>query len=153
MILFVISGALIFGNAATQLGLSNLIISAAAESISAFSFVLLTICIVLVLGMFLEGASIMFVILPIVLPTLLGLHVDLIWYAVVLVIGIEIALLTPPVGLNLYAVDGMAKSFGYPSNMGVAIKGSSPFMLLYLGVLVLLLFFPKIATWLPLTIQ
>ena len=153
MILFVISGALIFGNAATQLGLSNMIISAAAESLSAFSFILLTIGIVLVLGMFLEGASIMFVILPIVLPTLLGLHVDLIWYAVVLVICIEIALLTPPVGLNLYAVDGMAKSFGYPSNMSVAIKGSSPFMLLYLAVLVLLLFFPKIATWLPLTIH
>ena len=150
MILFVISGALVFGNAATQLGLSTMIMSAAVETLSPLSFVLLTICIVLVLGMFLEGASIMFVILPIFLPTLLGLHVDLIWYAVVLVIGIEIALLTPPVGLNLYAVDGIAKSLGYSSNMSTAIKGSSPFLILYLAVLVLLLFFPRIATWLPL---
>jgi len=149
MVLFIICGAMIFGNAATQIGLSDIVKSAAVSSMSSIPFIILTIIIVLIMGMFLEGASIMIVVLPIFLPTLLGYNVNLIWYAVILVIGIEIALLTPPVGLNLYAVDGIAKSLGYSSNMGIAIKGAAPFMLLYLGVLILLLLFPQMATWLP----
>ncbi len=149
MVLFIICGAMIFGNAATQIGLADIVKIAAVSSISPFAFIIVTIIIVLIMGMFLEGASIMIVVLPIFLPALLGYNVNLIWYAVILVIGIEIALLTPPVGLNLYAVDGIAKSLGYSSNMGIAIKGAAPFMLLYLGVLILLLLFPQMATWLP----
>lgn len=149
MVLFIICGAMIFGNAATQIGLSDMVKLAAASSLSSISFIALTVIIVLIMGMFLEGASIMIIVLPVFLPTLLDYNINLIWYAVILVIGIEIALLTPPVGLNLYAVDGIAKSLGFSSNMGIAIKGAAPFMLLYLGVLILLLLFPQMATWLP----
>jgi C4-dicarboxylate transporter DctM subunit len=101
------------------------------------------------MGMFLEGASIMLIVLPIFLPALMGFGVNLFWYAVILVIGIEVALLTPPVGLNLYAVDGIAKSLGYRSNLTIAIKGTFPFMLLYLVAQILVLIFPQLALWLP----
>jgi len=149
MVLFIICGAMVFGNAATQIGLSEMISSMATSSLSPISFIIITILVLLVMGMFLEGASIMLIVLPIFLPTLMGFEVNLIWYAVILVIGIEIGLLTPPVGLNLYAVDGIAKNLGYPSNMTVAIKGTVPFMLLYLATQILVLMFPQLALWLP----
>ncbi|RLC36335.1 MAG: hypothetical protein DRH33_07170 [Candidatus Nealsonbacteria bacterium] len=126
-----------------------MISSMATSSLSPISFIIITILVLLVMGMFLEGASIMLIVLPIFLPTLMGFEVNLIWYAVILVIGIEIGLLTPPVGLNLYAVDGIAKNLGYPSNMTVAIKGTVPFMLLYLATQILVLMFPQLALWLP----
>ena len=149
MVLFIICGAMVFGNAATQIGLSEMISSMATSSLSPISFIIITILVLLVMGMFLEGASIMLIVLPIFLPTLMGFNVNLIWYAVILVIGIEVGLLTPPVGLNLYAVDGIAKSLGYPSNLTVAIKGTLPFMLLYLATQILVLIFPQLALWLP----
>jgi len=68
--------------------------------------------IIMILGCFLEGASIMLIMIPVILPTLLSYKLDLIWYAVLMVINIEVGLLTPPVGLNLYAVDGVAKGVG-----------------------------------------
>lgn len=149
MVLFIICGAMVFGNAATQIGLSDIIKSFAVSSLTPLSFVIITILILFIMGMFLEGASIMLIVLPIFLPTLIGFNVNLIWYAVILVIGIEVGLLTPPVGLNLYAVDGITKSLGYPSNMTIAIKGTVPFMLLYLLTQIFVLFFPKLALWLP----
>jgi C4-dicarboxylate transporter DctM subunit len=149
MVLFIISGAMVFGNAATQIGLSEMIKSFAVSSLSPINFIILTIIIVIIMGMFLEGASIMLIVLPIFLPALMGFGVNLFWYAVILVIGIEVALLTPPVGLNLYAVDGIAKSLGYRSNLTIAIKGTFPFMLLYLVAQILVLIFPQLALWLP----
>jgi len=153
MVLFIICGAMVFGNAATQIGLSEMISSFAVSSLSPITFIIITIIIVLIMGMFLEGASIMLIVLPIFLPALLGFEVNLIWYAVILVIGIEVGLLTPPVGLNLYAVDGIAKSLGYPSNLTIAIKGTVPFMLLYLLAQILVLIFPQLALWLPLMMK
>jgi C4-dicarboxylate transporter DctM subunit len=149
MVLFIICGAMVFGNAATQIGLSEIISSFVVSSLSPIAFVIITMLILIVMGMFLEGASIMLIVLPIFLPALLGLNVNLIWYAVILVIGIEVGLLTPPVGLNLYAVDGIAKNLGYRSNMTVAIKGTVPFMLLYVAAQILVLIFPQLALWLP----
>lgn len=149
MVLFIICGAMVFGNAATQIGLSEIISSFAVSSLTPIIFIIITMIILFIMGMFLEGASIMLIVLPIFLPALIGLQIDLIWYAVILVIGIEIGLLTPPVGLNIYAVDGIAKSLGFPSNLMIAIKGTVPFMLLYLLTQILVLFFSKLALWLP----
>ena len=103
----------------------------------------------LIMGMFLEGASIMMIMIPILLPTLIGYNMDLIWYAVLMVINIEVGLLSPPVGLNLYAVDSVAKGLGFPSTLGTVIRGSWPFMALYLLVLIVVAFVPSLALWLP----
>jgi len=153
MVLFIICGAMVFGNAATQIGLSAMIETFAVSSLSPMAFIIFAIVIILIMGMFLEGASIQLITLPIFLPALIGLKVNLIWFAVISVIGIETGLLTPPVGLNLYAVDGIAKNLGYPSNMMVAIKGTLPFMLLYLLTQILVLIFPQLALWLPLMMK
>ena len=91
----------------------------------------------------------MLLMLPILIVTVNGYGYDPYVFAVLMVINIEAAMLTPPVGLNLYAVDGIAKSLNLPSSMGVAVKGSYPFLLFYLVVMVLVAVFPQIATWIP----
>ena len=149
MVLFIICGAMIFGNAVTQIGLPEYISSHTSGLINPLFFVLATIFVILILGMFIEGASIMMITLPLFLPSLIGLHVSLVWYAVIMVMSIEIGLLTPPVGLNIYAVDGVAKTLRLPSTLNRAIKGTAPFMILYFISLMLVVFFPKLALWLP----
>jgi len=112
-------------------------------------FIGTTMLIILAAGCFLEGASLMLIFLPILFPTVLEYGYSLIVYAVLMTINMECAFLTPPVGLNLYAVDGIAKAQGLPSTVGIAIKGSWPYVVMYLAVLVLVIAFPQIALFLP----
>ena len=138
------------GNTVTQIGLSQAMADLFANNLSPGIFITSTILIMLFMGCFLEGASIMMICLPIFIATLRVYNLNLIWYAVIMVMSIEIGLLTPPVGLNIYAIDGVAKQLGFPSNLGIAIKGSYMFMLLYLLSMILVCLFPQLALWLPL---
>jgi len=92
----------------------------------------------------------MMICLPVFIATLRVYNLNLIWYAVIMVMSIEIGLLTPPVGLNIYAIDGVAKQLGLPSTLGIAVKGSYMFMLLYLLSMILVCLIPQLALWLPL---
>ena len=149
MVTFIICGAMLFGNAVTQLGLGKAISDFFVSGFAPWVFIVITMIIMLIMGCFLEGASIMMIMIPVLLPTLLGYKLDLIWYAVLMVINIEVALLTPPVGLNLFAIDGVAKGLGFPSTLGTVIRGSWPFLVLYLLVMILVALFPSVALWLP----
>jgi len=91
----------------------------------------------------------MLLLLPIFIVTVHAYHYDPYVYAVLLVINIECAMLTPPVGLNLYAVDGIAKAQGLPSTLGVAIRGSFPFLVGYLIVMLLVAISLQIVLWIP----
>ncbi len=150
MVMFIICGAILFGNAVTQFGLGSAVNSFfVSNGFSPGVFMVITMVIMFIMGMFLEGASIMMIMIPILLPTLIGYKMDLIWYAVLMVINIEVGLLSPPVGLNLYAVDSVAKGLGFPSTLGAVIRGSWPFMVLYVLVLIIVGFVPSLALWLP----
>ncbi len=149
MVTFIICGAMLFGNAITQLGLGKAISDFFVSGFAPWVFIVITMIIMLIMGCFLEGASIMMIMIPVLLPTLLGYKLDLIWYAVLMVINIEVALLTPPVGLNLFAIDGVAKGLGFPSTLGTVIRGSWPFLVLYVLVMILVALFPSLALWLP----
>ena len=100
---------------------------------------------VLVAGMFLPPVAIILMIMPILTPVLEAAQFDLIWFAVVLTINLEIGLITPPVGLNLYVLRGVAPQIPLP----VVLKGSMPFVFIMLFAIVLLAIFPDIALWLP----
>ncbi len=149
MVTFIICGAMLFGNAVTQLGLAKAISDFFVSGFPPWVFVVITMIIMLIMGCFLEGASIMMIMIPILIPTLLGYKLDLIWYAVLMVINIEVALLTPPVGLNIYAIDGVAKGLGFPSTLATVIRGTWPFMVLYTLVMILVALFPNLALWIP----
>lgn len=150
MVLFIIAGALVLAKYVTLAGIDkavgNIFIGG---NIPVWGFLLITMLIILGMGCFLEGASIMLIMLPILILTIHAYGYDPYVYAVLLVINIECAMLTPPIGLNLFAVDGIAKSLNYPSTMGIAVKGSFPFLIIYLVIMVLVAIFPQIALWLP----
>jgi len=89
----------------------------------------------------------MVVTLPVVVPILRSLGFDLIWFGVALVILVEMALLTPPVGLNVYVIHGLRPD----RPMSEVFRGIIPFFLLMFLGLIIITVFPIIATWLPST--
>ena len=82
---------------------------------------------------------------PTLLPIIEGAGFDAIWFAVVLTINMEIGLITPPVGLNLYVINSIAPQV----KLSKILWGALPFMLCMIVGIILLCLFPQIATWLP----
>ena len=99
----------------------------------------------LVAGFFLPPVAIILMTAPILLPIIEGVGFDPIWFAVILTINMEIGLITPPVGLNLYVIKGISPDISLPE----ILRGSLPFMICMVLAMVILCFFPGIATWLP----
>jgi C4-dicarboxylate transporter, DctM subunit len=99
----------------------------------------------LILGCFLPPVAIILMLMPILTPVLEANNFDLIWFAVMLTINMEVGLITPPVGLNLYVLRGVAPNVP----LTTILRGSMPFVLIMLAFMVLMSFFPGIATWLP----
>lgn len=99
----------------------------------------------LVLGCFMETISMMIATTPIIVPVIVGLGYDPVWWGIIFVILIEAALITPPVGLNLYIVQAVRKS-GSISDLFI---GSVPFLVAMLLMVASLIIFPELALWLP----
>jgi len=99
----------------------------------------------LVAGCFLPPVAIILMVMPILTPVLEANGFDLIWFAVIMTINLEVGLITPPVGLNLYVLKGVAPSLSLPT----ILWGSMPFVVLMLMSIVLLSIVPEIALWLP----
>jgi TRAP-type C4-dicarboxylate transport system permease large subunit len=98
----------------------------------------------LVLGMFVDGIAMMVITIPFIVPIMHNAHMDLIWMGVVICILIEIGLLTPPVGLNLYVLQGVTRE-----PIRDVITGSAPFILLQCAMIAALYWYPAIALYLP----
>lgn len=109
-------------------------------------FMILACVLYLVLGCFLDTTSMMVVTLPFLFPVVVALKIDPIWFGIVLVKLIEISVLTPPVGLNLFAVLGAT---GGQAKFDDIVKGVIPFIALEIVVLALLVAVPELVTWLP----
>lgn len=99
----------------------------------------------LLLGCFMETISMMIATTPIIVPVIVGLGYDPVWWGIIFVILIEAALITPPVGLNLYIVQAVRKT-GSISDLFV---GSIPFLVAMLAMITALIAFPGLALWLP----
>jgi C4-dicarboxylate transporter DctM subunit len=98
--------------------------------------------------MFLESIAIILVTMPVILPAMIELGIDPIWYGVLLVINLEIALITPPVGMNLFTIKAITGAA-----LGPIIRGSLPYVVLMAAVLILVLFVPGLVLWLPQTMM
>ncbi|MEM6887035.1 MAG: TRAP transporter large permease [Pseudomonadota bacterium] len=110
-----------------------------------FIALLLIILLYLVLGLFLETLTLMITTVPIVAPVVFSLGYDPVWFGILLMILIETALITPPVGLNLYVIQGVRGS----GKIDDVIVGALPFVAALLAMMALLLAFPQIALFLP----
>jgi C4-dicarboxylate transporter, DctM subunit len=99
----------------------------------------------LVAGCFLPPVAIILMVMPILAPVLEANNFDLIWFAVILTINMEVGLITPPVGLNLYVLKGVAPDVP----LVTVLKGSMPFVLIMFLEMFILSVFPELALWLP----
>ncbi len=99
----------------------------------------------LLAGCFLPPVALIVMVMPILTPVLEAADFDLIWFAVIFTINMEVGLITPPVGLNLYVLRGVAPEV----SLGTVLKGSLPFVLIMFATIVLIALFPQIALWLP----
>ena len=98
-----------------------------------------------VLGCFMETLSMMITTIPIIAPVMFKLGYDPIWFGILIILLIETALVTPPVGLNLFVVQNLRKS----GSLNDVIIGTLPFVFTLFAMLAVLSFFPGLATWLP----
>lgn len=147
MLMFVILGAQIFSFAVFSWGITGEMGRwIAGLDYPPLAILLIIAAIYLVLGMFIDALSIMIMTLSILYPIILQLNYDPVWFGVVLVILLEIGLITPPVGLNLYTIQALQP--GKVAMRDVS-AGAFPFVLLLLAGVALLIAFPDLALWLP----
>jgi C4-dicarboxylate transporter DctM subunit len=99
----------------------------------------------IILGCFIESISLVVLTVPILLPVLQSLGVDLIWFGIFVVLLVEVALLTPPVGLNLFVLQRVRAG----QTLNDIVIGSIPFIGAIVVGLAILMIWPQIATWLP----
>ena len=134
-----------FGHWITESGVpARLVESVTALDLKAWQFLLFMNVLMLVLGMFLEVIAVILITLPLVLPLLVAFNISPIHYAIVVTVTMELALLTPPIGLNLYVLSSISKA-----PLAEVIRGVNPFIVLLLGLLMLVTYVPEISTWLP----
>lgn len=146
MILGIIIGAMIFGYVLTVLRIPQKLTEAViAMSLNRWIILLFINILLLILGCFLETVSIILITLPILYPIILTLGFDPIWFAVIMVINMELALITPPVGMNLFVIQGISPG----TRMVEILKGVLPFALIMVAAIIILAYFPGIATWFP----
>jgi tripartite ATP-independent transporter DctM subunit len=147
VIAFVFLGAVILAQSISVLQLPQKLLEG-ISSIGLSPLMLLTIVVLiyLLLGMVFDGLSMMVMTLPVVFPLLTALGYDPVWLGVVITLLIEIGMLTPPVGMNLFVLVGISK---HQVNLAEASLGAVPYWLLLILGLVLLTAVPGIATWLP----
>ena len=98
-----------------------------------------------VLGMFMETLSMMVATVPIIAPILFKAGYDPVWFGIIVIILMELAMITPPVGINLYVVQGLRKR----GRIDDVIIGASPFVVTMMLMILILSIWPDIALWLP----
>jgi tripartite ATP-independent transporter DctM subunit len=117
--------------------------------LSPLGTILVVVLIYIVLGFFIETLSLMVVTIPIIVPLVVAQGYDPIWFGILMIVLIEMALITPPVGLNLYVVQGARKS----GRMSEVMLGAVPYVFAMLLMVVALIAFPQIALMLPDALQ
>jgi len=146
MLLLIIGTSILFGYMMSSLQVTQSV----AEAIGALQVnrwvVLAAInLMLLVAGCFLPPAAIILMTTPILMPVITAAGFDPIWFGVVLTINMELGLITPPVGLNLFVINGISPDI----KLTTILRGALPFMLCMVLAILILCVFPEIATWLP----
>lgn len=146
MIGMIIIGAHFFGKVMTILGIPQQLTALVVENnFSPLMFILTINLLLLLLGAILETVSVVLLTTPLILPIMHSLNIDPIWYGVVLTVNMAIALITPPVGMDLYVI----KSLRDDISLSMVIRGVAPFIVIMICFLALIILVPSLSTWLP----
>ena len=114
-----------------------------------WEFFIALVMLYIVLGCFVDGISMIYMTLPVLLPVVKAFGFDLIWFGIILTVLIELGQITPPVGLNLFTIHAISGG----AKFSEVAMGSLPYVFLMLLVILLLCFLPEIALWLPTTMR
>ena len=144
-IMIIIATALVFGHWITESGLAPwLIATLKGWNLEAWHFLLIVNGILLIMGMFLEVFSVLLIAMPVIVPLLKPLGIDPVHFGILVTINMELALLTPPVGMNLFVLSTITRA-----PLAEVIRGTTPFIILMLFLLILITYVPAISLWLP----
>ena len=147
IILFIVVGAFVLNLALSLTGIGEALTKwATGFGLGRVSLLLLLIVFYLILGMFMDTLSMMVATIPLTFPVVTAAGVDPIWFGVFIVIMCELGLITPPVGMNLYVVQGIRSDGGPISDV---IMGAIPYAIIMILFTIVLIVFPQLATWLP----
>ncbi|MGR3320356.1 MAG: TRAP transporter large permease [Pseudooceanicola sp.] len=142
---FIVMFALLFAHWITGSGIPTALVDFAVESeLEKWQFLLALNVTMIILGMFLDAVAVMLIVTPIVLPVLNTLGIDPVHFGIVLIVNMEIAFLTPPIGLNLFVLSSIARA-----PMSEAVRGMVPFVAIMAVFLILITYIPEISLWLP----
>ncbi|MFW7341230.1 TRAP transporter large permease subunit [Pollutimonas sp. H1-120] len=145
MLMFIIVNALLFAHVLT----TERIPQAIAEQIvawdmAAWQFLIVVNILLLIAGMFMEPTGIILILAPILFPIAMQLGIDPVHLGIIIVVNLEIGMVTPPIGLNLFVTAGITKM-----TIGQVIRAASPWLLILLAFLALVTYVPAISLWLP----
>ncbi|MBC8260135.1 MAG: TRAP transporter large permease subunit [SAR324 cluster bacterium] len=145
MVFLIVAGAKVFSYAITLYRIPQDISQLITENISNPSIFILVVGIVLLfMGFFLESLSMLLIMVPVLFPSLEAMMVDPVWFGIFFVLLIETALITPPVGMNLFVIQAVGKA-----SLQEVVKGAWPFSIIMLSMAVILWFLPQIALFIP----
>ena len=152
LVFFILIGAMIFARFLVLTGLPGEFVEVVQEAqIPTLLIMILFLIMYVFLGMFQDSISMMSITLPIVDPIITGLGIDRVYFAMLVIMSIEIGLITPPVGLNVYTVRSVAVQMpeGEDLTLEEIFKGILPFFFLSIVALIILIAVPPISTFLP----
>ncbi len=145
MLMFIIVNALLFAHVLTTERIPQMIAEQIiAWDMAAWQFLIVVNILLLIAGMFMEPTGIILILAPILFPIAMELGIDPVHLGIIMVVNLEIGLVTPPIGLNLFVTAGITKM-----TIGQVIKAASPWLILLLGFLGLVTYIPAISLWLP----
>ena len=146
MIMMIIAAAALFSYMMSLLYVTQTVAqSLVALEMNRWLLLFVIQALLLLAGCFLPPVAIILMLMPILQPVLEANGFNMIWFAALLTINLEVGLITPPVGLNLYVLRGVVPDV----SLAVILRGSFPFVLIMLAFMVVLCFVPGLATWLP----
>ncbi|MEL6267928.1 MAG: TRAP transporter large permease, partial [Pseudomonadota bacterium] len=144
-ILLIVAGAKVFGKAITLYRIPQDISAFIGQTIETpLAFILVVCGVLLLMGLVFEALSMVLIMTPVLLPAAMGLGFDPIWFGIYMVIMVECALITPPVGLNLYVIQAVARA-----PLGEVARGVFPFLALMLVTVAVLYVLPDLALYIP----
>ncbi|MDH5600729.1 MAG: TRAP transporter large permease, partial [Gammaproteobacteria bacterium] len=149
MLMFIIANALILKHVLTEERIPQLITeSMLAMGLGPITFLIMVNLLLLVGGQFMEPSGLLIIVAPIVFPIAIALGIDPIHLGIMMVVNMEIGMITPPVGLNLFVTSGVAGM-----SMLAVVKAAAPWLLIMFLFLIIVTYVPAISTWLPNTLM
>ena len=151
MILIIFASAMLFGYLLTRLQAPQMIISwVQGAQLEPWAIMTMAMAILVVMGMFMDIVSVILISTPLLLPMMLEMGHSALWYGIIVGITCEMAVITPPIGLNLFVIKGVSPDHITLQDITMA---SLPFVFVEIVCLVIFIIWPELALWLPNTME